>query len=121
MIYYQGTHVNVPIISRYLEEQGHPVGVATIYRHLEKMEKDRLVRKFIVDGKAGACYQYVGEGAEDCSDHYHLKCERCGKLFHLECETLDTVGEHILQKHGFAVNSLKTVFYGVCKDCAEEK
>ena len=61
--YYRGTHVNVPMISRYLEDQGHPVSVATIYRHLEKLEKDGLVRKFIVDSKAGACFQYVGEAA----------------------------------------------------------
>ncbi len=119
--FYKGTHVTVPMISSYLDKQGHPVGIATIYRHLEKLEKDGLVRKFIVDGKAGACFQYVGEAAEHCSQHYHLKCERCGKLIHLECKTLDAVENHILQSHGFAVNSMKTVFYGICKNCAEEK
>ena len=119
--YYRGTHVNVPMISRYLEDQGHPVSVATIYRHLEKLEKDGLVRKFIVDGKAGACFQYVGEAAEHCCHHYHLKCEKCGRLIHLECETLDSLGEHMRKDHGFAVNSMKTVFYGICENCAEEK
>lgn len=119
--FYRGTHVNVPMISRYLEEHGHSVGVATIYRHLEKLEKDGLVRKFILDGKAGACFQFIGEDAGHCHRHYHLKCERCGKLIHLQCETLDTVEEHILRDHGFAVNPMKTVFYGICEECAEEK
>lgn len=117
---YGGSHVNVPMISRYLEEHGSSVGVATIYRHLEKMEKDGIVRKYILDGKAGACFQYVGEHSH-CQQHYHLKCEKCGELIHLQCESLDAIEAHILKDHGFAVNPMKTVFYGTCEKCAREK
>lgn len=118
--YYGGSHVNVPMISKYLDEQGSSVGVATIYRHLEKMEKDGIVRKYILDGKAGACFQYVGD-EHCCHQHYHLKCEECGELIHLQCDALDSIEAHILQDHGFAVNPLKTVFYGVCEKCAGAK
>lgn len=118
--YYGGSHVNVPMISKYLEEHGSPVGVATIYRHLEKLEKDGVVRKYILDGKAGACFQYVGDDSH-CHQHYHLKCEQCGELIHLQCDALDHIEQHILQDHGFAVNPMKTVFYGICEKCTEGK
>ncbi len=118
--FYEGSHVNVPMISRYLEDNGISVGVATIYRHLEKMEKDGIVRKYILDGKAGACFQYVNNDS-GCRRHFHLKCEECGELIHLQCEALDHIEQHILDDHGFTVNPMKTVFYGVCEKCAREK
>ena len=115
-----GSHVNVPEILKYLEERGSSVGIATVYRHLEKMEKDGIVRKYILDGKNGACFQYVEED-NDCHQHYHLKCEQCGELIHLQCDALDSIEAHILEDHGFLVNPLKTVFYGTCEKCAGAK
>lgn len=119
--YYKGSHVTVPMISRYLENQDNPVGTATIYRQLEKLEKEGLVRKYILDGKSGSCFQFVDNENDHCDDHYHLKCEKCGKLIHLQCKTLDTLEEHVYEDHGFRINPLKTVFYGVCPDCAGTK
>lgn len=115
-----GSHVNVPEILKYLEDRGSSVGIATVYRHLEKMEKEGIVRKYILDGKNGACFQYVGEDRH-CHQHYHLKCEQCGELIHLQCDALDSIEAHILEDHGFSVNPLKTVFYGICEKCAREK
>ncbi|MGI5873156.1 MAG: Fur family transcriptional regulator [Bacillota bacterium] len=114
-------HVTVTTIRDALAKNGSSVGIATIYRQLEKMEKDGVVRKFILDGKAGACFQYAGEESGRCEEHYHLKCERCGKLIHLQCHLLDSVEDHILADHGFKVNSMKTVLYGICAECAEKE
>lgn len=116
--FYRGAHVTVPMISQYLMEHGNSVGVATIYRQLEKLEKDGLVRKYILDGKAGACFQYIDEEHGSCEEHYHLKCETCGRLIHLQCKTLDSMADHIFTDHGFKVNSMKTVLYGTCQECA---
>ena len=46
------------------------------------------------------------------------KCEKCGKLTHMHCEELEGIGEHLYEHHGFVLNPLRTVFYGVCEDCA---
>ena len=117
---FRGNHITVQMILHYFSEQGKNIGIATVYRQLDKLEQEGLVRKFISDGKNGACYQLIGEDCHDNVNHYHLKCERCGKLIHLHCDTLDSLEEHILAQHGFGVNPLKTVFYGICKECAEK-
>ncbi len=111
-------HTNVQEISAYLSAEGTPVGTATIYRQLDKLVEGGIVRKYNIDGKTGACYQYI-EDKEDCHEHFHLKCVNCGKLIHLDCEFLTHVNKHISEHHKFTVDSSQTVFYGVCQDCSD--
>lgn len=115
-----GEHVTADMILQYLEEKGTPVGKATVYRYLDLLEKQEMVRKYQTDDRRKACYQYV-EDIENCKRHYHLKCLNCGKLFHITCEELDYVGEHMLKEHGFRVDDSRTVYYGVCEKCREEE
>ena len=58
--------------------------------------------------------------AEECAEHFHLKCIRCGKLIHVDCAYLGELGEHIGAHHGFKVDRSKTVFYGTCGACLEK-
>lgn len=111
------SHLTVEEICKKLEKSGQNVGRTTVYRTLEKLEKEGVVRKYSSVGES-SCYQYVSSG-EECNNHFHLKCEKCGKLIHLECSELNTISGHINEHHGFAVNPLKTVFYGVCEVCKE--
>ena len=85
-------HTNVQEISAYLSAEGTPVGTATIYRQLDKLVESGTVRKYTFDGKTGACYQYI-DGAEQCREHFHLKCLTCGKLIHLDCDHLAGIRE----------------------------
>lgn len=111
-------HTSVQEISSFLTAEGTPVGTATIYRQLDKLVESGEVRKYSFDGKTGACYQYIGDGT--CREHFHLKCLRCGRLIHLNCDHLSGLNEHILKHHGFTVDPVQTVFYGVCAECAGE-
>lgn len=110
-------HVTVPMIADYLRRHGSSIGIATIYRNLDKLEKEGLIRKYVLDGKSCACYQFINQDSDLCVNHYHLKCEKCGKLIHLECAALGDIDKHITEEHGFKINSAKTVFYGICGDC----
>ena len=110
-------HTNVQEISSYLAEEGSPVGTATIYRHLDRLVEQGVVRRYVFDGKSGACYQYIGEDGS-CHEHFHLKCVSCGTLTHLDCDFLSGVNRHIYEHHGFTVNTSQTVFYGICPSCS---
>lgn len=110
-------HVNVQTISAYMAEKGSPLGTATIYRRLDKLVEQGVVRKYVIDGKTGACYQYIDD-EDGCCNHFHLKCVRCEKLLHIDCGHLTGISEHIAEHHGFIVDSSKTVFYGLCAECA---
>ncbi|MDE5764695.1 MAG: transcriptional repressor [Ruminococcus sp.] len=112
-------HTSVQEIDAYLRDIGSPVGTATIYRRLDRLVEQGIVRKFVIDGKTGACYQYV-EDEKKCHEHFHLKCLNCGKLIHLSCEKLGSINNHIAERHGFVIDSSKTVFYGVCAECSAE-
>lgn len=91
-------------------------GEATVYRTLSKLAESGVLKRF-TDGSAGACYQ-LAEGA-DCDKHFHLRCEKCGKLIHIDCEFMAEIKGHIEENHDFYVDLGKTVFYGLCGDCAK--
>ena len=112
-------HTNVQEISAFLSAEGKSVGVATIYRQLDKLVEQGIVRKYAFDGKTCACYQYI-EDEEQCRSHFHLKCLSCGKLIHLDCEHLAELTRHIEDEHDFEIDYSQTVFYGRCSDCKEE-
>ncbi|URN84078.1 Fur family transcriptional regulator [Acetobacterium wieringae] len=113
-------HITVTMIAEFLEKQGTPVGVTTIYRHLDKLVEQGELQKYIIDGVTSACFQYIGDEAH-CHEHFHLKCENCGTLIHLECGYMNDLYTHVLKHHAFDINSFKTVFYGLCKGCSDKK
>lgn len=112
-----GQHVTAADISDHFRQQGTAMGTATIYRQLERMVDDGLVNKYIIDKNSSACFEYVDPDACHHPVCYHCKCEKCGRLIHLECEELVHVQDHVLADHGFMVDPMRTVFYGICRDC----
>lgn len=115
-----GKHVTINQIIDYFSENDIKIGMSTIYRYLDKLVSDGIVRKYVIDGVAGACYQYVGEEDKD-NEHFHFKCDECGGLIHFECDELDNIQKHLLKNHGFNLNSFKTMFYGKCDKCSNGK
>lgn len=116
-----GKHITVSDVCDYLKKEGLPIGQSTVYRQLECMVDEGLVNKYIIDGTSPACFEYVGQeshGDSECC--FHCKCEKCGRLIHLHCEELAMIKEHLLAHHQFLLNPLRTVFYGVCEECAGE-
>ena len=115
----KNNHVTVNQICDHLSRSGTPVGVATVYRHLEHLVEEGLVQKYVLDNSSGACFQYVDRN-ENCTRHFHLKCERCSRLIHLECSRFEDLFRHISDEHRFAVDPFRTVIYGICADCQKQ-
>ena len=55
----QGRHVTVNEICDFFREKGISVGTTTIYRHLERMVKEGLAAKYVIDGSSSACFEYI--------------------------------------------------------------
>lgn len=114
-----GKHITAGDVCEHFKSKGQTIGQATVYRQLERLVDEGIVGKYIIDGNSPACFEYMGadshKGAEVC---FHCKCEKCGKLIHMHCEELEGIGEHLYEHHGFILNPLRTVFYGVCDECA---
>ncbi|MEG2204286.1 MAG: transcriptional repressor, partial [Oscillospiraceae bacterium] len=115
---HKDSHLAVEDIVALLAAQDAPVGRTTVYRCLDRLIEQGVVRKYSAGERACACFQLAGE---DCCRHYHLKCTGCGALLHIECEQLDRLEAHILESHGFVLDPAKTVLYGQCSACAQTK
>lgn len=114
------TRVTVSEIVHHFSACGIVIGTATIYRRLEQMVQKGNVKKYFVDGISGACFEYVGECPQQGTLCFYLKCESCGKLVHFHCEELEHLQRHLLLKHGFSIDSSKTVLYGMCSECTNQ-
>ena len=117
----KGKHFTAEDVRLHFEKAKTPIGIATVYRHLEKLAGEGIVQKYFIDEHSAACFEYSGK--ETCpkdSEHFHLKCDVCGTLFHLECEELSEIGRHLLEEHGFSLNPFRTVLYGTCKKCSKK-
>lgn len=105
--------ITVNEISNYLNSKNTSVGITTIYRYLESLEKEGKIKKF--NESITSKYQYIDK--LNCQHHYHLKCNNCGKLIHLECDEINELNSHIIKEHGFKMDNNKTIIYGVCSEC----
>ena len=95
------------------------MGLATIYRQLEKLEAAGAVHK--VNTEDGALYQYCGHQSQGHRDCFLLKCERCGRIRHVDCTQLQSLYDHLEKEHHFRINPRGTLFSGVCDVCAGEE
>ena len=99
-----------------LHRQGEAVGLTTVYRQLERLEKAGKVHKLVTD--TGAKYQFCtcAASGRDC---FLLKCEKCGTVQHVDCSRLAPLYRHLEEEHGFAIDAHRTLFYGLCRRCRE--
>ena len=115
-------HITAAELVHALTEHGTPVGAATVYRQLERLEAQGLVRRYTLDDRGSACWQYGGAEAKagTCHSHFHLKCVQCGVLVHLDCDHLAEITAHVKASHGFTIDPARTTCYGVCDACANQ-
>ncbi len=93
-------------------------GKSTVYRQLQQLTEEGVLRRFRGENAQSVLYQYVGKHHE-CERHFHLKCTGCGTLVHLDCDHMQTLQQHILADHDFFVDPAVTVLYGICHACAK--
>lgn len=92
------------------------IGKSTVYRLMKQLTKDGTIRCFHDEYSNISLYQYADK-SENCSNHFHLKCNACKKMIHLECEHSNQLKEHIAAIHSFNIDVSKSVLYGYCNNC----
>ena len=114
----QDSNITAEEILKHFNSIGEDIGKATVYRFLNDLVKESIVKKYMVEGRNCSCYQYVD--GQHCKEHFHLKCEKCNKIIHLECNEFKDVQNHIAKEHDFELDNIKTVFYGICNNCKND-
>ena len=111
-------HFTVDELISDMKSSGINIGKSTVYRFLEYLFKAGYVRKYAIEDRNKASYQFIGD--VNCKEHYHLKCVGCGELLHLDCNFLSDIKKHVSKKHNFEIDNSKTVLYGFCEMCKEK-
>ncbi len=103
-------HVTADQVYGLLRNQGHRIGVATVYRNLNLLFEERLINR-ILHPDVGYLYD------TNLEPHYHFHCEICNHIEdvnHLYQSEFDVRVEKQLHRNVFRH---MTIFYGICKDC----
>lgn len=110
-------HISAEDLAALLRQNGEDVGLATVYRNLDKLVQGGTVLKYALPGGGAACYQYLPEDT-DAISHCHLICTACGQVQHLHCNEIDEFAQHLADGHCFSLDRQRTVLYGRCAACA---
>jgi len=108
-----GCSVTAKEIGDRLHERGEDVGVASIYRTLDLLDRLRLARR--VDAAEGvARYEPIDPSGEH---HHHLVCERCGEVVAFEDRDLERAIEHLSRRVDYAIDAHEVTLRGKCPSC----
>ncbi len=125
MVMYRLTNQRRLILDKLKEVYNHPtaedlhemlvkempsIGLATIYRNLDIMEKDGLVLK--IKGKDKKA-KYDGHTHRHC----HLVCKKCGEVFDIDDIEKISINSKKINALGFFLDLDCLTIYGLCKKC----
>lgn len=89
----------------------------TVYRELERLKEEGIIREVLIDGKA----QYV-ELIDEADHHHHLICTNCKRVedfdpSHEVEKKIDELTALVQKKTNFGEISHSVDFFGKCKRC----
>ncbi|MGI5990048.1 MAG: Fur family transcriptional regulator [Lachnospiraceae bacterium] len=102
-----------------MKADGFSVSLTTVYRNLDRLEKENVLQEHKTGGDDERFYQYL-QPQMDCNSHLHLLCSRCGKIIHLNCDFMGEISDHLMKEHGFQVDCRESMLVGLCKECRME-
>jgi Fur family transcriptional regulator, ferric uptake regulator len=96
-----------------LEGRGRRVGLASVYRALELLDRLRLVQRLDV-GEGVARYEPALPSGEH---HHHIVCQRCGTVAPFEDSELERAIEHLSHRVDFQIDAHEVTLRGECPAC----
>jgi Fur family transcriptional regulator, ferric uptake regulator len=96
-----------------LRKGGSGVGIASVYRTLELLDKLRLVQRFEV-GDGGARYEPALPGGDH---HHHIVCDTCGLVASFEDEALERAIHSLSRRVDFDIDAHDVTLRGECPGC----
>ncbi len=107
-----GGHLSAEEILEALADRFPGVNLSTVYRNLEVLRREGLVR----ETGLGHRHRHYEVGPE----HHHLVCRGCGAVIHLAAVEIPSALE-LAGAHGFEVEETSLTVFGRCRSCRERK
>lgn len=106
-------HATSEKLIKYINDNYENISLATIYRNLNILESEQLIKKINLDG--ADIYETVKE------NHYHFVCTSCKEVFDIDPAKVDTGLNKVAIIDGNVVRSFDLSFYGLCEACRKNK
>jgi Fur family ferric uptake transcriptional regulator len=108
-----GCSVTAKEIADRLHDRGQDIGVASIYRTLELLDKLRLTRR--VDAAEGvARYEPLDPSGDH---HHHIVCDTCGEVAAFEDSELERAIERLASRVEYSIDAHDVTLRGECPAC----
>lgn len=98
-----------------LRRGGREVGVATVYRTLEVLERLRLVQRLDVGGTSARYEPALPSGEHH---HHHIVCDGCGLVTAFEDAKLERAIDELARRLDHTVGDHDVILRGECPECA---
>jgi Fur family transcriptional regulator, ferric uptake regulator len=96
-----------------LRRRGEPVGLTTVYRHLQTLADAKAVD--VLQTREGeTVYRLCGSGRH----HHHLVCRRCGLTKEIEGGEVERWSQRVAAEQGFVDVDHTVEVFGTCAACA---
>jgi Fur family ferric uptake transcriptional regulator len=96
-----------------LRAEGRSIGMASVYRSLEALQKAHLVQRFDA-GHGEGRYEPV---APDGEHHHHVICDDCERILPFEDPALERALDKLAERVPYAIAGHDVVLHGRCPDC----
>ena len=106
-------HPTAEELYKYIHQENSDIGVATVYRNLNKFAEKGIIRKIIgLDGSSHF---------DSCLEpHYHFICSCCGKIYDIPMN----IGKDLIAKAeeftDCKITSIDINFRGLCRECEDK-
>jgi Fur family ferric uptake transcriptional regulator len=100
-------------IAERLRSGGSRVGIASVYRALEALDRIGLVQRVEV-GEGGTRYEAIVPGGEH---HHHVVCDSCGRISAFEDSALERAIGRLSDRLGHRVSGHDVLIHGECARC----
>ncbi len=95
----------------YMLKPDHPeLSLATVYRNLNQLAANGIVKKIAVPSGADRFDGTV-------LDHYHMICKGCGKVVDIPKQSVPEIDHSVSGETGCKITGHNIIFYGLCQNC----
>jgi Fur family ferric uptake transcriptional regulator len=112
-------HLSAEEIYVHTKKLHSEIGLATVYRNLELLEKLGVIHRF--DYGDGQNRYEIKLGDVEEHYHHHLICRKCGTIGEFHSDLLESIERRITEETGFEVTDHCLRFFGLCADCRCEQ
>lgn len=105
-------HRDADEIYHSLRKKAVSVSRATVYRTIDVLVKNNMVRKLDVGIGPNKFEHKMG-----IKHHDHIICMQCGKIEEFVVNQIEKLQKKVAEEYGFKLGRHNLQLFGICKDC----